>query len=618
MMKNIIKIFAICLAGGVILSSCKGFLDENPTTSLSETTVYTTEAALEAQVIGCYNALHASALWKGMMAEFWHTASGLMIWKGQRTTDEWLDGMYLTKYSTSNSGNKSIWTQLWTAVNRCNRLLDNLPASPVDEAYKTQIEAEVRFIRAWVYFNAVRIWGDVPLLKSSPKSLSDVNTPRTAWYKIYAFIMDDLDFAEENMRTYNEQETINFEQNRVCKDAATALKASVYITLGTLLAHPDDNFWDSSKDAALIAEGKDPRTPDFTSLGIESAEDAFKLAYDTAEAVTKCGTYSLCADYSQLFRWTEHEDFFLPEAIFQLPSTDKAGTNYNSVRMLPNYPPGTNCQTNNSNWGRVRPSRFAIQHFLMRTGGALYDGELEAGQGHYVSTPDPRFDASFIYSYIPSNSTSTSKTLTYPYVSRIESSSASYATPFFKKYLDPKYDASNGNAGMYLIRLAEMYLIMAEAAANLSQAENDDWWGKALANVNVLRERARASGKGSTSGPYNWDEYTFSNKDELIEGIFWERWIEMSSEGHEWFDTHRMGAKWLSDYIAKPANAFYIDNEFQHTYIFYTVQSSESSGRVYEADPTLLRKSLLNAYPEPELRLNTALTSADQNDFFWQ
>jgi len=617
-MKNIFKIFAICLAGGALFSSCKGFLDENPTTSLSETTVYTTEAALEAQVVGCYETLHSSLLWKGQMAEFWHTASGLMIWKGLRATDEWLDGLLFAKYSTTNSGNKSIWNALWTGVNRCNRLLDNLPASPVDAGYKAEIEGEVKFIRAWLYFTLVRIWGDVPMLKSSPSSLSDVNSPRTAYYKIYDFIIEDLEFAEQNMRTKDEQEAINFEKSRVYNYAATALKSTVYLTIGTLLAHPDDNFWDYTKDADLVAAGKDPRTPDFSAIGISSAGDAFKLAYDTANDVVTSGPYELCSDYAKLFKWTDHEDFYLPEGIFVLPSTDKIGGNYNSVRMLPNYPQGTNCVTNNSNYGRVRPSRFAIDNFIKFSGGDLYDGEVEAAMGLYSTTADPRFDASFFTSFLPSNATSSTKTTTYPNANRIETTSSTYSCPFFIKYLDPLYDCSSGNAGMYLIRLAEMYLVMAEAAANLSATENDEWWGKALSNVNVLRNRARNSGKTSSSAPYDWDDMTFSDKESLIEAIFWERWIELNAEGHEWFDTHRMGARWLSDHIAKPANHFYIDDEHQHVYIYYTVPSSETTGKVYEDDPANLRKSLLNAYPEAELRLNTSLTSADQNDFFWQ
>ena len=46
-MKKIIRLLSIAAVAAVVFS-CKGFLDENPTTSLSESTVYSTESSLEA------------------------------------------------------------------------------------------------------------------------------------------------------------------------------------------------------------------------------------------------------------------------------------------------------------------------------------------------------------------------------------------------------------------------------------------------------------------------------------------------------------------------------------------------------------------------------------------
>ena len=156
------------------LVSCKGFLEEVPTTSLSEKDVYDSPQALEANINGCYLTLNNSSLWKGTMYEYFQTGSGLISWGGNRTTDEWLDGMYFTKYSTDIIGNKNVWTAVWLGINRCNRLIDNLPDSPVYEGFKTEIEAEARLIRAHFYFTAVRIWGDVPILTSSPALTSGV------------------------------------------------------------------------------------------------------------------------------------------------------------------------------------------------------------------------------------------------------------------------------------------------------------------------------------------------------------------------------------------------------------------------------------------------------------
>ncbi|MDD6152310.1 MAG: RagB/SusD family nutrient uptake outer membrane protein [Bacteroidales bacterium] len=601
-MKNILKISLAALSAAFLLASCS-LLEENPTTSLSETVVYNTPEALETQLNGCYLAAHNNALWKGTMAEYLHTASGMMIWKGARNTDEWLDGLNFAKYSTSSYGNYRIWDAIWIGVNYFNRLLDNLPSSPVEESFKKEIEGEVKFLRGLFYFTAVRLWGDVPLILSSPTSVGDVNNPRVAWYKVYAQVIKDLEFAEKNMRS--DYAAIQAEEkSRPCNWAATALKASVYLTIASLLEHPDDNFWDSSKDAELIAAGLDPRTPDFTPLGIRSAADAYELAFDTAVDVIEKGPYSLC-DYKQLFRWTEHEDWFLPEAIFVLPSSNTAGTNYNSVRMLPEYPEGTaNKATKNSNYGRVRPSRFAIENVIKTTGGTLGTGT--DNYEIYAKTLDPRFDVTYITSY--KRADNGNSVTTYPISGRVETSSATYQNPYYGKYLDPSYNVSAGKADFYVIRLAEMYLIAAEAAAALGKTDT------AIEYLNVIRARARGivkPGDAPTSAfPEDFKKEDFASTDELQKAIFWERQCELAAEGHEYFDTHRHGATWLRDMIAVPHNAFMKMPchalTFEYTY----------KNRLMPEDVNDLRKSLLVALPEKEIRLNTAVNG--QNDFYWQ
>lgn len=620
-MRKFILTSAVALTAATMVS-CSDFLDSEPTTSFPKDMLYSTEEAVETLLSGCYNTMHSAYLWKGTMAEFFHTASGLMIWKGQRLTDEWLDGLYLTKYSMTNSGNKRIWDAIWTGINTCNDLLDNLPSSPIDESYKTEVEAEARFIRALMYYTAVRIWGDVPIILSSPESPDDVFAPRDAWYKVYIQVLDDLGFAEKNMRTKERQDEVNFEKSRPHRWAATAFKSSVYLTIGSLLAHPDDNFWNPEKDAALIAEGKDPRTPDFTPVGISSAEDAFTKAYETAEDVIQNSPYSLVPDYRTLFRWTEHDDWFLPEAIFVLASTNMGGDNYNSTRMLPNYPEGSsNLFTSNKNPGRARPSRFAVDNFLKYSGGTMDDNPESMAYSLYTESSDPRYKATFFRSYKRSDNGSTVST--YPSSSRVNITSSDYSVPYFKKYLDPTYDVTNGYADFYFLRLAELYLISAEASASLSLTPGDTHWIMAVGRVNDLRKRARQSKDGTESDvPADWNIDDFADKEELILNIFWERYIELSGEGHEYFDTHRMGATWLRDNIAVPQNTFLEENPNQYIYWSYTYVGAEerynNGGHTFPTDVQSLRKSLLCAYPESEIRLNTTLGYSDQNDYYWQ
>ena len=615
-MKKTFKIIALSLMTG-FLASCAGFLDEKPTTQFSDETAYASKEALESQMNGIWLSLNNTQLWTGNMYEYLQCGSGLVIWKGTRTTDDFLDQLKFGKYSMSNNGNVSMFTQVYIGINRCNRMLDNLPDSPVEEDYKLRIEAETKLVRAIFYYLAVRVWGDVPLLLTSPKSYKNLNTPRTAWYKVYARIIEDLEFAEQNMRTLKGPDGTEamglYKHSRPCNTAATALKASVYLTIASLLSSQEDNFWDSSRDASFMTRGKDPRTPDFTPLGISSAADAYQLAYDAADDVIRCGDYSLVPNYYSLFMWTNPGDWSLPERILTIQSTDKGGTNYCSVRMLPQYPPGTaNKDISNNNYGRVRPDRFYVNEFMRRTGGTM--GGDENNTEIYVNSGDPRLDATMWLSFKRNSDNSTMSC--YP-KGAINSTSAGTSYPYFRKYADPTYDVSNGKADFYLLRFSEMYLIRAEAAAMLSGAPKDEMWNKALADVETLHDRARKSfdPRTTTFAQYrtlpSWKGQTFASKEDLRDAIIWERFLEMGAEGHEWFDTHRLGATWLRDNIAIPKNQFYqLDaNKENFEYVYSKIS--------YPEDVQDIRKGLLAAFPEQEIRLNTAITPEDQNDFYW-
>ena len=388
---------------------------------------------------------------------------------------------------------------------------------------------------------------------------------------------------------------------------AEAFKSSVYLTVGSLLSAPDDNFWDN---------GKTGRTPDFSTCGIHSAEEAFTLAWTSAEKVITEGPYSLVPDYRTLFRWTDGGDWFLPERIFCLESTPEAGANFNSVRMLLQYPEGSaNTVTLNNNWGRVRPSRFLIDNFIRVGGGNK--GTEENTTGIYVSTTDPRYQASFFTSYRCIQKDAEKTVRTYPASGYVTSSNDTYSMPYFKKYLDPTYDVTNGKADFYLMRLAEVFLISAEAAASLSASPGDDWAAKAIGRLNDIRRRARLSTDSGeeTLHPVAVSAADFSTSEDLLDTIMWERVCELSGEGHEWFDTHRRGATWLRDHIALPENSFLQDNDKMESHWIWTYTGADQRGYTFPTDVQSLRKSLLNAVPLSELTYNTATV---QNDFYWQ
>lgn len=609
------KFIYILLCSGCLLTASCSFLDENLNGKYSEEDVYGSEAALESAIYGCYARLRTSAgLTSSSIHEFLYPASGIVHFGGPKSRlsdgqQRWTMMLAFTQYSTSVQGYNT-FKNFYTAIYLCNKLIDNLPTSPVAADFKNQIEGEARFLRAVEYFYLVRQYGNIPYYSKPATSMSEADGPRVNFWEVYANIINDLEFAEENVRTYDEQYALNaVSSGRICRNAATAVKSLVYLTIGTLLAHPDNNFWVNV-------------TPDFSQIGISSAEDAFKKALACAKDVldeTK-SPYRLETNFANLFKWTDLADFESKERIFVIPSTSEVDGSALAGYTLPIY---YNDTPSYSNYGRVRPSRWFFQKWC-----ETYNGTLGSGDASniYVKCEDPRLDVSLIHTSYKAKGGDPA--YCYPNASSIYITSNEYklCMPYYKKYYDPKYSATIGYADLYVMRLAEVYLIAAEAAANLNELQD------AVGYVNVVLTRARNSTSTGipAAEPANIELAEFATKEELINRIFWERCFELCGEGHEYFDTHRMGAEWLAENIAKPHNAFLYEPEqedFTKNTQKYDGYRSTHFGspkygekQIYPESVELVRKGLICAFPKNELTYNTSMTLDDQNpqEVFWQ
>jgi hypothetical protein len=84
------------------------------------------------------------------------------------------------------------WKGQYQNINFANQILDNVPAISMDDALKSRILAEAKFVRAYSYFRLVRAFGDVPLRLNVPVDASEYNVPRTPKAEVYAAIEKDL------------------------------------------------------------------------------------------------------------------------------------------------------------------------------------------------------------------------------------------------------------------------------------------------------------------------------------------------------------------------------------------------------------------------------------------
>ncbi len=138
-----------------------------------------------------------------------------------------IDNFTLT---STNKFCETIWSGHYNAIGAANQALVQLAKSSSIEPAQLKIyQAEVRFIRGYLYFNLVRMFGDVPLVLRVPKDLTDATNDPTFVTRapvgvVYDSIARDLQFAINNLLIRNQTP-----MGHVSKGTAQTLLAKVYL-----------------------------------------------------------------------------------------------------------------------------------------------------------------------------------------------------------------------------------------------------------------------------------------------------------------------------------------------------------------------------------------------------
>lgn len=119
------------------------------------------------------------------------------------------------------------WRQIYAGINRANVAIDNIPKVQGTEVVKTRLINEAKFIRALLYFQAVRLWGGVPIVLHEATSINveSLKSKRASVEEVYKQIISDLTAAESLPATYTAAEA-----GRATSGAAKSLLVKVYLT----------------------------------------------------------------------------------------------------------------------------------------------------------------------------------------------------------------------------------------------------------------------------------------------------------------------------------------------------------------------------------------------------
>ncbi|MGQ1784152.1 MULTISPECIES: RagB/SusD family nutrient uptake outer membrane protein [unclassified Saccharicrinis] len=246
-MKKYINIAFMALAI-LAFSSCEDFLDKAPIDQLGESSFYSNDDELNMAVMASYSGLRSMANDEWRLTEIRSDNARLYIKNTGDAVNVRLRQLDNFTVSTTHEENESYWEAAYKGIDNCNVVLENIGVV-ADEDLKSQLEGEARFIRAYIYFNLVRLYGPV-FLVTERLSIEEGNSlSRSSVQDVYDLIESDLILAGGAAGstgllpgTYDDSDL-----GRATSWAAKTLLAKVYLTLNdyasakTLLTNVKDN-----------------------------------------------------------------------------------------------------------------------------------------------------------------------------------------------------------------------------------------------------------------------------------------------------------------------------------------------------------------------------------------
>jgi hypothetical protein len=299
-MKKSLLYFAFILAIVFLGTSCsKDFLELEPKTGQTEANYYKTEGQAFLAMTAVYDA-YSVQNWQfvPVMGDIW---SDDAFAGGSSATDmaQWQD-MESFDMDAENNSSSDLWNRCYSGIYRANLYLQKQNDIVwVTDGLKARFEAEVKFLRAYFYWDLVRHYGWVPILTSNLTDIEgykDVpqSTPSQVFTQIAADLLDVVDVLPEDIAST--------EKGRVSRAAAQALMARIYLYHTGMSA---------ISGLGLTAQQWGDGTTAINKAYVQTALD---------EIITEA-RYTLVPDFADLFDWANQNN---EEAILEIQYSEKA------------------------------------------------------------------------------------------------------------------------------------------------------------------------------------------------------------------------------------------------------------------------------------------------------
>lgn len=535
-MKHIIKPVILVLTLFIAASCKKDFIDVKSQNQLTLDNFYTTHEECRQATAPLY-----SIVWYEFSSQFYFMMGdgrGNNLFTPYGGGDSYIRLTETAETPTLNEAFQS----LYVVVTQADYVINNIDKALQFGVTQSQVNAcrgEARFMRGLAYWYMTSTWGNVPIVEDPAATALNFKVRANRFEDVLQYAIRDLEYAAEWLPASDVA-------GRVTKSSANGILSRLYIT------------------AACYARGNK-----FTSSRWPiSASEYYLKAKDAAFKVINDGKYKLMDDYEQLFRMQNNNN---SESLFSLqfvPGSSIYGTG-----------------NRNQDWLALNTT---ITDGLTAYGGSIFASgdlvELMHNRGEISRKKATFFYPGATYDYMGAH-TPEGKWTVKP---------ADYRYPNIKKHVlggpkDTDGFAINGNTGFAtpMLRLAEVYLLFAEATLGLDASTTDP---EALKYFNMVRERAGIEPVEAISLEEIWDE----------------RRVELAMEGQFWFDMVRR-AYWDEEFVVN-----YMNSQNRSRYYYYLSNSApngfawrdQTDGQVSNvATPA----RLLLPYPATELVINPLL-----------
>jgi len=287
----IVFISSICI-------SCnkKNVLNIVPTDRFSEETVFNDANLLQSYVYNAYNGLRAFTY---PCIGGYDGLTDIMLWN--RNSISFMGNAYYGfpnyvegNITPDNVGDMADWSGYYANIAKVNDYFENIKNSTIDTSQLKSMNGEMRFIRAWIYFDLIRLYGGVPLITHtfSIADTSALKVGRSTYDEVANFVVSESNLAIKELAN------TPIVMGKINATAAKALKARMLLYMASPLNNPGNDIakWTAAETATMdvLNSGK--------SLAVDYTKIPFKTSYQSGEIIL-ARTYTFTTRIGYALNW---------------------------------------------------------------------------------------------------------------------------------------------------------------------------------------------------------------------------------------------------------------------------------------------------------------------------